>query len=268
MTRMPSAEPPSIFAANDDDRPADLVARVEAAVAATGLACHGLVAAGPEDGLPGLSDGRRVGALMLLGWRGSSSWEAFAGSPEHHDGRPDPLDRWSRRVIGGLAEAFRLAAFFPFEGPPWWPFQRWAARTATIFPSPIGLDIDGEVGLWHAHRGALGLPEGTPVAAARPRTPPCAVCGDQPCLSACPIGAFDGRGYDAERCRARLMGADGEICRREGCRARLACPVGRESRYGGEQIRFLMDAWLRAPAFGPGPARGAVPETSDPEESR
>lgn len=257
-----------VAAANDDESPSLLFARIEAAVAATGLACHGLVAARPEDGLPTLPDGRRIGGLLLLGWRGGSSWEAFAGSPEHHDGRPDPLDRWSRRVIGGLAETFGLSAFFPFDGPPWWPFQRWAARTATIFPSPIGLDIDGEVGLWHAHRGALGLPEGITVPAARPTTSPCAVCGDRPCLSACPIGAFDGRSYDAERCLARLTGQDGETCRREGCRARLACPVGRDGRYGGEQIRFLMDAWIRTPPFGPGPARGAAPKKTDPEETR
>ena len=30
-------------------------------------------------------------------------WEVFSGSPEASDGRPDPLDRWSRRVIGNLA---------------------------------------------------------------------------------------------------------------------------------------------------------------------
>lgn len=247
--------------------PAAVADRAERAAVAAGLAVHGRVAALPEDGLPELPGGGGVGALLLLGWRGGADWEAFAGSEERRDGRPDPLDRWSRRVIGDLARSFGLVALFPFEGPPWWPFQRWAVRTGRIASSPLGLGLDGEVGLWHAHRGALGLPVGTPVPQAPSRVPPCAVCGDRPCLSACPIDAFDDRGYDAERCRARLATAAGEICRTGGCLARLACPVGREGRYRPEQIRFLMDAWVAAVPFGPGPARGAAGERG-PEETR
>lgn len=52
----------------------------------------------PEDGLP---DG--IGALLLLGPAEPGFWHHVTAEPEFGDGRPDPLDRWSRRVIGRMA---------------------------------------------------------------------------------------------------------------------------------------------------------------------
>jgi hypothetical protein len=49
---------------------------------------------------------------------------------EFRDGRPDPIDRWSRRVIGHMACDLGAKALFPFGGPPWHPFIAWAKRRA------------------------------------------------------------------------------------------------------------------------------------------
>ena len=217
-------------------------AAVEAAVAAAGLVARGVVRLGPADAVAALPDGQPAVSALVVGWRGRLGWAAFAPSPERADRAPDPLDRWSRRVIGAIAERFGGRAVFPFEGPPWVPFQRWGARAEGLAVSPLGLSIDREVGLWHAFRGALVFAEDLGAEAA-PQASPCASCGPRSCLVACPASAFDGTGFAAARCRAFLESHAGGLCRTDGCRARDACPVGRAHRYAPDQIRFLMSAF-------------------------
>lgn len=225
----------------------------EAAVAAAGLVPRGVVSLTAEDGVPALPDGRVATSLLLVGWRGRAGWPGFAGSEERRDGAPDPLDRWSRRVIGAVAAGLGAGALFPFDGPPWWPFQRWAMRAEGLSSSPLGLLIDREVGLWHGWRGALVFAEAIGAEAA-PQVSPCETCAQRSCLSACPARAFDGAGddlarsfsgavYDVARCRTFLEGHAGGLCRTDGCRSRDACPVGRAHHYAPDQIRFLMSAF-------------------------
>ena len=68
---------------------------------------------GPDDDAPA-----GCGTLVLLGPDGPGFWTIFRASPEVGDGAPDPLDRWSERVIGALAARLGAAALFPFGGPP------------------------------------------------------------------------------------------------------------------------------------------------------
>ena len=96
---------------------------------------------------------------MLLGPAGPAFWQAFRGSAERADGGPDPLDRWSARVIGGLADALGAVALFPFGGPPWRPFTAWARASGEAWVSPVGLLVHARAGLLVSYRGALGLPE-------------------------------------------------------------------------------------------------------------
>ncbi len=64
----------------------------------------------------------RARTLVLIGSIGPSGWQVFAHSPELRDGLANPLDRWSRRVIGALAAACGGAPIYPFDGPPYRPF--------------------------------------------------------------------------------------------------------------------------------------------------
>lgn len=221
---------------------ADRRAALEAAVCAAGLAPRGVVRFGGDDGVAAFADGRPARAALLIGWRGREGWVSFSRSEERRDGGPDPLDHWSRRVIGEIAEAFDGRAVFPFEGPPFLPFQRWAGRAEGLTASPLGLLIDAEVGLWHAFRGAIVVAVDLGAEAA-PQASPCASCAGRPCLSACPADAFTGTSYEVAHCRAFLEGHAGGLCRTDGCRARDACPVGRRHRYAPDQIRFLMSAF-------------------------
>ena len=187
-----------------------------------------------------------VHAIALVGVAGRRGFEAFAESPEARDGRDDPLDRFSRRVIDKLAEAFGAVPLYPFGGPRHWPFQRWAQRAEPVHPSPIGLLVHPVYGLWHSFRGALGLREALDLPEA-PRPPsPCVSCLEKPCLGACPVQAFAPAGYAVAVCAAHLRSAAGSNCLERGCLARRACPVGADHAQEAAQASFAMRAFLRS----------------------
>jgi hypothetical protein len=196
--------------------------------------------------VPAFADGRPAAGLALLGPVGGSLWRPFIASPEAVDGAPDPRDRWSRRVIDGLAAAFGARALYPFGGPPYLPFQRWAMRAEPVAPSPLGILIHPEYGLWHGYRGALAFAEAIDWPAAHPRPSPCTSCIARPCLTACPVDAFTGDRFRVAACRSHLERPAGGDCLEGGCLARAACPVGREHAYPAAQVRFHMAAFRRA----------------------
>jgi hypothetical protein len=192
-----------------------------------------------EDGVPS-----HPGTLVLLGFVDRTQWPGFAASPEASDGRPNPLDRWSRRVIGDLAGTLGATALFPFEGPPWLPFQRWAMKAEPVHRSMLGMLIHPDWGLWHSYRGALAFAERLALPARVDRPSPCDSCGAKPCLAACPVGAFTPERYDVDACAGHLRSPRGTDCLELSCRAREACPVGADHRYGREQAGFHMRAFL------------------------
>ena len=199
-----------------------------------------------------LDEGERSGALadvrtiVFVGMVGRWGWNAFAASAEAHDGLDHPLDRFSRRVIGALAQELGAVALYPFGGPPHFPFQRWARRAEPVHFSPLGMLIHPVYGLWHSYRGALGFAHALDVLAWEATPSPCETCRGRPCLGACPVGAFFVGGYDVPACAAHLKSAAGADCMDRGCLARRACPVGPEHGHGAAQAAFTMRAFLRA----------------------
>ncbi|KUF12493.1 hypothetical protein [Pseudoponticoccus marisrubri] len=197
------------------------IAELGAAARASGLALRGALHPDPEDGAP-----EGTGTLVLLGPDEPAFWPIFTASPEYADGAPDPLDRWSRRVIGALAEAWDGTALFPSDGPPYAPFLRWAEASGQAWPAPVGLMVHAQAGLFISYRGALALPVMLDLPPAA--THPCPACA-QPCLTACPVGALGpGQAYDVPRCQAHVASPAGRDCREAGCRVRRACPVAQE----------------------------------------
>jgi hypothetical protein len=214
------------------------------------LAPHGLVARGgfaprPEDGVPLLPDGAPVGTLVLVGDVGGRMWPAFAAASPSLPA-VDPLDHWTRRVLDAVAERLDARALYPFGGPPYLPFQRWARRAEPVAPSPIGVLIHPVWGLWHAYRGAFAFAARHPLPPPEPTPSPCDTCADRPCLSTCPVGAFSATGYAVDACVAHVASTAGQECRSSGCLARRACPVGRAYAYGPDQQAFHMAAFLAA----------------------
>ncbi|MFQ5763957.1 MAG: ferredoxin [Rhodospirillales bacterium] len=224
------------------------MAAISEALAGTGLMVRGGFHPAPEDGVPG--DPK---TLALVGNAGPEMWQAFAAAttPEARADGADPLDDWASRVLDAAAQALGAGALYPFQGPPYLPFQRWALRTGVVHVSPTGPLIDAEYGLWHAYRGALAFAEHIALPPSPDAPSPCESCLDKPCLSACPVHAFgppEGgvAAYDVPRCIAHVTSAEGGDCRSGGCLARRACPVGRDYLYGPEQAAFHMARFLKA----------------------
>jgi hypothetical protein len=212
------------------------------AIRRTGLVPRGALHLEESERTGELAD---IRTIVLAGVVGREGWGAFAASPEASDGVDHPLDRWSGRVIKALACGLGGKALFPFSGPPFLPFQRWAQRAEPVHSSPIGLLIHPYYGLWHSYRGAIGLCEALVVPQPAPVPSPCESCTGRWCLKTCPVGAFSDAGYDVVACAGYLKSAAGADCMEMGCRARRACPVGADHAYGPEQAKFFMTAFLR-----------------------
>ena len=185
-----------------------------------------------------------IETIVLLGDVAGRIWPVFdAGRREE----PDPLDNWTRRVVAGLAAQLGAETAYPFDGPPFLPFQRWAMRAEVLKPSPIGPLIHPVFGLWHSYRAALLFGERIACEPPAPVAHPCDGCADRPCLSACPVGAFAAPGdFDLDACLGHLKSPDGTACREQGCLARRACPVGREHAYGPDHQAFLAKGFVAA----------------------
>lgn len=167
---------------------------------------------------PALPPGTRT--LLLIGLKEPGFWPHVTAQPEW-DGTPDPIDRWSRRVIGSVACGIGAKALFPFGGPPYHPFYQWALRTGRVWDSPVRLLVQATQGLMVSFRGALAIKE---VVAVPPvTTKPCDACA-KPCLAACPADALGEGGYDVPACHAYLAAGDRD-CMKAGCMVRRACPV-------------------------------------------
>ncbi|MEO1640811.1 MAG: ferredoxin [Pseudomonadota bacterium] len=176
--------------------------------------------------------------LSLIGPDEPAFWAIFTASEEYHDGRRDPLDRWSQRIVSEVAVKVGGEALFPFGGPPYQPFYTWAMKSGRAWPSPIGFLVHDRAGLFVSFRGAIRH-AGKASSGTAPK--PCDSCA-KPCATACPVGAFDD-GYDVEACKAHVRSDAGRDCRNKGCLARRACPVGQGLRLPA-QAQFHMEAFL------------------------
>lgn len=219
---------------------------------AAALAVHGLIPRGgidfgtDEEAPPGPS-GAPARAVLLVGHAGSSIWPAFSAWRATQPQTPsDPLDSWSRQVIGAVAARFGARAVSPSDRP-WLPFQTWAMRAEGLRPSPLGILMHPVWGTWHAWRGALLFDAPLGLAPIEPESMhhPCDACVGKPCLKACPVGAHGEGGFAYEACLGHVRSAAGMPCATGGCLDRRACPVGRVYRYGADQQAFHMAAFAR-----------------------
>jgi len=217
------------------------------ALARHGLRVRGGFATGGETDRDLLARAPWARTLILVGNVGSELWDRSGAEIATMTG-PDPLDRWTRAIVEPIAQSIGGVALYPFAGPPYWPFQRWAERAEGVRSSPIGIQIHPEYGLWHAYRAAILLPVAMDLSSPEAGPHPCDTCVDRPCLTHCPVNAFSAAGYDVERCVDRVVAVQYEAgsCGDVGCLARLACPVGAALRYRPAHARFHVAAFVTA----------------------
>lgn len=207
------------------------------------LAAVGLVARGGFHPVPSDQAPDTCRSIILVGNVGPDFWAHFLAGQQDE---PNALDAWTQRQVDVIAQSAGGWAIYPSDGPPYHPFQHWAKQVEPVHPSPLGMLIHPEFGLWHAYRAAICLPVEIAMPARRDAPNPCQTCKDKPCLSTCPVGAFSELGYDVPTCAEQLRKPAGADCLSDGCRARRACPVGGPDLYAPGQAAFHMDAFIKA----------------------
>ena len=180
------------------------------------------------------------GTLVLLGPHEPGFWPFVSASPEFTDDVPNPMDRWSARVVSALAKDIQGTALFPF-GQPARPFISWALRSGSVFVSPVSLLVHNRAGLFVSYRGAILVPQH--LALPPSQANPCDSCNDRPCLAACPPDALTKDGYDLPACHGFLDTTDGATCLSQGCAVRRACPLAANYPRLHAQSAFHMKAF-------------------------
>lgn len=188
--------------------------------------------------------------LMVMGHSGTRVligtdahwWDVFNQSSEYLNKVKDPVDTWSKRIMGGIATEMGAKAHYPSDGPPYAPFIAWALDTGRFWQSPTGMMIHETAGLMISLRCALEFIEEFQSVPAG--TDPCASCATKPCTSACPVGALSADAmYDVPACKAYLDTPGGAACMSGGCLARRACPVSQSFARPEAQSAFHMKAF-------------------------
>ncbi len=179
--------------------------------------------------------------VILIGNAGPEMFRRFASE---RNPAADLMDDWTRDSIDQLAADLDSKAVYPFDRPHL-PFLTWARRGGGGYVSPLGLNIHPTYGLWHAYRAALLFPVAFDLPRHDAGASPCDGCAAKPCLSACPVHAFDGKSYDVAACGQHILLDRTQSCDPGGCKARLACPVGKTFTYSPAQMAFHMKAFVR-----------------------
>jgi hypothetical protein len=220
-----------------------LIEKIAAALSAHGLVLRGgFNFAGGEETPSGLSGAAAI-SVLLVGQAGAAPWPHFLRWREGQSGTiANPLDTWSREVIGAVAETFGARAASPSDRP-YLPFQQWAMRAEGLRPSPLGILMHPQYGLWHAYRGALLFEDEIALPEPRDVIHLCDACLEKPCLKSCPVDAYSADGFAHKACLAHVRGQNGAPCRTGGCLDRNACPYGAAYRYPPQVQAFHMAAF-------------------------
>lgn len=172
--------------------------------------------------------------VLVLGHGGRALWSAVQAA---RLASANPIDDFStsvfRRWFKHRFPSHRYAVLYP--GAHAIPLQRLGALAGWHHPSPLGIGINGQWGTWFAYRLAALTDTGLPATPALDSPPPCAACRGQPCRTACPAGAVEGRTLNIDRCIAYRRQAESRC--RHTCLARCACPVAATHRYDATQMR-------------------------------
>jgi hypothetical protein len=170
-------------------------------------------------------------SLLLLGSTGPALWDAMSAADWLS--RPDPVDSWCATRLSELRASLPMRGVFVF--PSRTPVDVLALGRAAgwAHPTPLGLGMHPEHGLWVGYRGALLLDVAVPEAGVRTEVPPCESCEGTPCVGAWLGAAVEPGGLQIAACFEQRL-TDTPCA--QSCASRRACPVGVASQYGESQV--------------------------------
>ena len=170
-----------------------LIDEIAAALGENGLILRGGIIF-DDDSAPAGPSGLPARSMLLVGHAGAAPWPHFLRWRETQPaGLSDPLDTWSRLVIGAVAVKAAARAVSPSDRP-YLPFQQWAMRAEGLKVSPLGILMHPEFGLWHAYRGALLFDDEVPISQSEKPIHLCDLC-DRKTLLECLSGGGVHRGW-------------------------------------------------------------------------
>ena len=175
-------------------------------------------------------------SLVVAANGGAAFWNELQAFGMHGDNSVDEFSRHlAERFIAEYLQCDDALHLYP--GHYAIPLQQLGSLAGWHHPSPLGLGIHAEFGLWFAYRSVFLITQSLPPIAAMPTESPCASCADKPCVAACPPGAVRAeQALGLTTCiEFRLQPAS--MCATQ-CMARAACPVGAEHRYEDEQTAY------------------------------
>ena len=182
--------------------------------------------------------------LLLVGNSGQRFWQLYEQSA--FCGQDNPVDAYScdrvDHAINAILPRTASAVLYPdLEGATTghMPLQLLGELAGWHQPSPLGMGIHPERGLWFAYRALVLLDIAREHSVSMPAgaTSVCASCESLACIETCPVDALAaGSVPDMVSCTDYRLGEQSP-CQRQ-CLARNACPVGTAYRYANEQIEY------------------------------
>lgn len=175
--------------------------------------------------------------LILVGNGGPTFWEAFS---THRQNEAHPVDQFCIRVIKDWLQKEpaipNVAWLYPLTDLVF-PLQQAGKTAGWHLPSPLGIGIHKQYGLWFAYRAALLTDAALPLTESSLLTSPCEDCIEKPCIQACPVQAITAtEPPHLERCSPYRLQKQTH-CQNQ-CLSRMSCPYASEYRYTDEQIRY------------------------------
>ncbi|MGB1257077.1 MAG: hypothetical protein ACPG51_14510 [Thiolinea sp.] len=180
------------------------------------------------------------GTLLLTGHGGPLFWKKFKSSVP---AAIDPVDHFSATVSEQLLQKYlpavaRRRLFPSLECPV--NLMALGQAIGWHAPSPLGMGINADYGIWSAYRALWWLDAEIETAALPVAKPICSECVTQDCIQACPGNALElNKLPDLQRC-ADLRLQPESVCA-ETCVARMACPFAAEQCYTSEQMAYHYD---------------------------
>lgn len=193
--------------------------------------------------------GRKAsGSLLLLGHGGKVFWERYQGTEPVST---DPVDHFSAMISAKAIQKYlpniHHEQLFPLAECPI-NLMALGRELGWHTPSPLGMGINAQYGLWSAYRALWWLDaelEGAAVVHydlqnSDTTTDICKQCATQECLHACPASALSAdTSPNLQKCADYRLAVASDC--HDTCIARRACPVATEHRYSAEQMAYHYD---------------------------
>jgi hypothetical protein len=175
--------------------------------------------------------------LSLLGNAGSVFWQNMCRNQPAFPALTHPLDKFFMDTLRNLlAEDVKYEIIYP--GNHFLPLQGLGKLAGWHHPSPLGLSIHPEYGLWFAYRGLVLSDKQLipPAENATRSTSACDRCAKKPCISSCPAAAVTAAEFRVQHCSDFRLVAKSP-CEKT-CISRLACPIARQHQYVDDQLAY------------------------------